>query len=701
MKLLPLLTALTLAAATGLAHAQSAPAIKLRVGTQDQAANSVTIQSFDDITVWIDGKAPAASTLELTNSALVVGDQVSVGLPLDDAMQAALTAGLANFAITDQDCEGKILQPPGERDSTCYTTIQARSNTFQPLAGNLRLMTGDYIKDVALSGLARHFEPLDLELVVASGNPGDMRVDGTFMKGNLGDGDFAYSAPVTFRVNNKSAEFGSSLITTALTDNSNFVILNDGCANAVLAPLGSCTFQVEAKRKWWGTGDAEVWVTASGLSGPLRVGSYTDPNISLSKALHFWGYNFDRPRLALTVTGGNPAAMEVVGPTQPSYSANVSIQAKNLSTEYPTGTLISAVSAASGPGAYEFVSNGCAIVLAAEATCDVTVRARSPWFGAMTGAYTLSGPSTGGPVSATQALAGTARHFDLPNLGWTLVSGTAAAMNVVGWKQGVVATSGYVTWRLRNASTEESSAAVALTLTGSSFEWGTNGCAGVSLGLGATCDVQVRATATANGALATTMTAAVNNSPTAAMSGTASGFYTFAWNPTAWGTCSLSCGGGTHSRTVSCKRSDGAAAPDTSCDGAKPPTSESCNTQSCCTPSWYVYAQDGCSASCGGGWSTRYWTDGCGNGSADSVSCNTQSCCASNAGQSCSFLNLYNANDGVNVPDGCGAPHSCAPGCYETACYNIPSLNGYENSYFNCGCPGPGVVDCSGSCGPA
>lgn len=56
----------------------------------------------------------------------------------------------------------------------------------------------------------------------------------------------------------------------------------------------------------------------------------------------------------------------------------------------------------------------------------------------------------------------------------------------------------------------------------------------------------------------------------------------YTWRTGDWSQCSRSCGGGTHSRTVGCRRSDGAGVGDSYCDAAtRPIYFEGCNTQSC------------------------------------------------------------------------------------------------------------------------
>ncbi len=81
---------------------------------------------------------------------------------------------------------------------------------------------------------------------------------------------------------------------------------------------------------------------------------------------------------------------------------------------------------------------------------------------------------------------------------------------------------------------------------------------------------------------------------------------TFSWQSGAYGSCSTTCGSGTQSRTVSCQRSDGATVADASCDaGAKPAVSQACTDVSSCTYQWMTNDYGACSTSCGSGNQTR------------------------------------------------------------------------------------------------
>ena len=116
---------------------------------------------------------------------------------------------------------------------------------------------------------------------------------------------------------------------------------------------------------------------------------------------------------------------------------------------------------------------------------------------------------------------------------------------------------------------------------------------------------------------------------------------TYSWQTGSWGTCSVTCGGGTQTRTVVCKRNDGVTVADGNCSGAKPANSQTCNTTACATYSWQTGSWGTCSVTCGGGTQTRTVSckrnDGVtvsstycsGTKPAASQTCNTQSCNAS------------------------------------------------------------------------
>lgn len=68
------------------------------------------------------------------------------------------------------------------------------------------------------------------------------------------------------------------------------------------------------------------------------------------------------------------------------------------------------------------------------------------------------------------------------------------------------------------------------------------------------------------------------------VNGTWKPMWSYQWKTGNWGDCSVECGGGTQSRTVTCYRNDGKTVLDSLCTkyvGSKPATSQKCNTQVC------------------------------------------------------------------------------------------------------------------------
>lgn len=79
----------------------------------------------------------------------------------------------------------------------------------------------------------------------------------------------------------------------------------------------------------------------------------------------------------------------------------------------------------------------------------------------------------------------------------------------------------------------------------------------------------------------------------------------YIWQSGSWGTCSVTCGGGTQSRSVTCMGSDGQSYPDYQCAGTKPDATQTCNSFACPTYSWQASSWGSCSQTCGGGTQTR------------------------------------------------------------------------------------------------
>ncbi len=624
-------------AVTRLNNAASGAGGGVRSALSDQAplpdapvsGDTVTVTDFKDVIVSVRGVAPAATAITLKRQDdQPAGSGVPFPFFMTTPLSAALTVGTDHFAIVSDQCSGVILGQTGGAGSTCPIAIQPRASWWGAYSGNLAVSSDGHVLNIPLSGVARHFDPLALSLTVAAGNPSGFTVDGGFNSGDLFGGAPA-SAPqtVTFRVSNLSSEYSTPPLAVSLSNSVNFVVNADGCNGQIIPPLNTCDIVVGARATWWGSWAGALKV----VSGPNPDG---DPDITLAANLAGSSSRFDPPRLSLSTTSGDPAHVDASGPTKPSYSTPITLRIKNLSTEFPTSALSSSLAESVGAGTYEFTSNGCSgASLATGGTCDVSIRHKASWWGVTTSTYNVSGASVAGGLAAAQALSGRASHFDPPTPTISLVSGSPSSMYIGGWAQGVNAYSMPVVWRVANASTEEATSALSLTLSNTTnFEFASNGCAGNALGVGATCDVSVRGKASANGGFSGTLTVDQHTRPSVAMSGSGSGFYTYTWAAGGWSGCSQSCGGGSQTRSVWCRRSDGANMGDTSsypgCEWySRPGDGQQCNTQSCCNPNDYISGYGSCNAYCGGGNRDVYWRNDCQNRNwTSSESCNTQDC---------------------------------------------------------------------------
>ena len=81
--------------------------------------------------------------------------------------------------------------------------------------------------------------------------------------------------------------------------------------------------------------------------------------------------------------------------------------------------------------------------------------------------------------------------------------------------------------------------------------------------------------------------------------------YTYDWVEKPWGDCDRECGGGTQTRPVECKRSDGQNASDSNCSESRPSDRQSCSTNPCYTYDWVEKPWGDCDRECGGGTQTR------------------------------------------------------------------------------------------------
>lgn len=81
---------------------------------------------------------------------------------------------------------------------------------------------------------------------------------------------------------------------------------------------------------------------------------------------------------------------------------------------------------------------------------------------------------------------------------------------------------------------------------------------------------------------------------------------TYSWSIGSFNMCSVPCGGGSQTRTVECRRQDNVVVPDSNCSTPKPSPTQSCNSNSCSSSyAWNAGPWGECSLTCGGGTRSR------------------------------------------------------------------------------------------------
>jgi len=185
----------------------------------------------------------------------------------------------------------------------------------------------------------------------------------------------------------------------------------------------------------------------------------------------------------------------------------------------------------------------------------------------------------------------------------------------------------------------------------------------------------------------------------------------YTWDIGTYGACSLSCGGGTQTRTVQCK-TGGSVVSSSLCSQPVPAASQSCNTQPCHTYAWSTGSFFACTASCGGGTQTRTvqcvrdgntvvddsFCAGSGSKPSTSQACNPQACptyawstgnflaCSTTCGGGTQTRTVQCIRDGNTVVDdsfcaSSGNKPSTSQACSTQAC---PTYAWSTGNFFAC-----------------
>jgi hypothetical protein len=174
------------------------------------------------------------------------------------------------------------------------------------------------------------------------------------------------------------------------------------------------------------------------------------------------------------------------------------------------------------------------------------------------------------------------------------------------------------------------------------------------------------------------------STPTTSQSCNTQSCYSYSWSASGWSTPN-GCGTVTSTRSVTCLRSDGAAMSDAYCSGTKPATTQSDTNYNSCTYSYSYGSWGSCSVSCGGG--TQYRSATCYR--SDGAVVDNGYCGAAATAQSCNTQACAPATGTWSAPQYTGMCQSFYTGSPLTgSCSPVGSTNGgFQPGYGNSRCP--------------
>jgi hypothetical protein len=289
---------------------------------------------------------------------------------------------------------------------------------------------------------------------------------------------------------------------------------------------------------------------------------------------------------------------------------------------------------------------------------------------------------------------------------WSTTCGSASQSRTVACvsSDGRTVADGYC-----GAATRPASSQSAYQTAGCGYSWQTGSYGTPASACGATVQTRAVTCQRSDGTTVADASCDASTRPSTTQAATDYSACGYSWNAGGWGAWSTTCGQASQSRTVTCRRSDGATVADASCAGAgtKPDSSQSAYQVSGCGYSWQTGSYGAAAAACGSSSQSRsVWcqrSDGttvsdsyCGSGKpATSQSTTDYSACGygwtyggwSTTSQSCGAINQSRSvwcrrSDGVTVADGyCGSGKpstSQSYADYSSCTYSVSGWSGYS-----------------------
>ncbi len=435
---------------------------------------------------------------------------------------------------------------------------------------------------------------------------------------------------------------GWTEVGTAAQTDSNFVDVTNAVLGSEYTSNGISFSGFFGEKTITVEGSAQLIVNGSVVSAPskvkagdvieLRASAAAVPetisvfSISVSGVKKTWRIiTRNKTPVSLTITPPS-ATLNVVGPGTPAYSAPAGFIIRNIGESSTLQLFPSVLSPLTN---YEFmddnttVGDGCfGKVLAHNEDCFVDIRSKSSSEAIPGGALTI----TDGAHQVSASLNGTASGWACTTPWGTTIpfGGTVTGYKIAsacnGSCQSGVRTCGSDPQMGGNPEHNLPSCDNTSMCT-HSWRTGSVGSCNASCGNYGTQTVDVYCERQGGTRVADSFCSGAGAKPATSQSCYGGACYSYSWYTGGWSSCPSNCTAGTQTRTVYCRRSDGAQVGDSYCSGGRPSSSATCDRASCCNrsmtctpyPSGHV-----CAGSCGGHyvygtstWCADTWTSHC------------------------------------------------------------------------------------------